>query len=391
MAGHAVDLAQAQARSTRSLGGEERIERLASDLRRHAVAGIADRHPHISARRRVVRPSAFEREVHRRDRQLAAIGHGVACVQAEIQQRGLDLAGIDHRRPQIGREIGDHPDTPSQRARGQGNQLRHQTVEVSGARGQTLPPGERQQPRGQVGAALHGAGRACDQRVQPVRVGFRHNLRHLSNAVLHQFQVAQDGREHVVEIVGDAARELSHGLELLCLMQGRLGLFALGDFDLQAVVDFRQRPCPPGDQRFQQFRLQTAFLIARLQAGSHGVEGLGERVEFRSAAGHAGAHVQIAVPPALRGQQQHFRRLINEAMAGLPSENQRHQRASTGKKYVPNDEGGKTGQRGWNPDRGYGPEAGGSSRGGDSRAQPPHALRRIDRELAGTRLGDQGT
>ena len=46
---------------------------------------------------------------------------------------------------------------------------------------------------------------------------------------LERHQIADDHREHVVEVVGQAAGELADGLHLLGLGQGSLGAALLGD------------------------------------------------------------------------------------------------------------------------------------------------------------------
>jgi hypothetical protein len=49
-------------------------------------------------------------------RQAAAAGHGVARVQAQVEQRVLELAGVHHRRPQAGAAHGFDLDVLAQRA-----------------------------------------------------------------------------------------------------------------------------------------------------------------------------------------------------------------------------------------------------------------------------------
>ena len=101
----AVDHAQAEAGALADLlGGEERLERPARDLGCHAAAGVGHGHHDVVARPRLavdVEVGLTERGVARLDRQLAAVRHGVARVEHEIEQRGCQLAGIDAGQPHI--------------------------------------------------------------------------------------------------------------------------------------------------------------------------------------------------------------------------------------------------------------------------------------------------
>ncbi len=99
----------------------------------------------------------------------------------------------------------------------------------------------------------------------------------------------------------DAAGQLPHRLQFLGLMQRGFGFFAFGDLNLQPVVDFRQGAGAFADKGFQKFGLLPAFQVARMEAGRHGIEGLRQHAEFRTALGQSGAHIQIALPPPLGG------------------------------------------------------------------------------------------
>ncbi|MET3714486.1 hypothetical protein ABMD26_000734 [Pseudomonas sp. PvP001] len=59
----------------------------------------------------------------------------------------------------------------------------------------------------------------------------------LLEAHVHQLQASGQARQQVVEVVGDAAGQLAHGLHLLRLMQRRLGLFPFGDGDAHALFE----------------------------------------------------------------------------------------------------------------------------------------------------------
>ena len=59
-------------------------------------------------------------------------------------------------------------------------------------------------------------------------------------AAKSKVDAADDDREHVVEVVRDAAGQLADGFHLLDLAKLRLGRLALGCFGLQRLVGFPQ-------------------------------------------------------------------------------------------------------------------------------------------------------
>jgi len=92
----ALNLAEPQAAAPAGrLGGEERIEGGALHLRRHAHPGIGHRDAHVAAGRQVDRQIVGGCVVHPRlprlDPQHAAIGHRVARVDDQVQQRAFQL------------------------------------------------------------------------------------------------------------------------------------------------------------------------------------------------------------------------------------------------------------------------------------------------------------
>ena len=93
-----------------------------------------------------------------------------------------------------------------------------------------LRPRSGEQLAGQPLAALGGAGNRCGT---PVR-------RFVRGIVAQQLGIAAHHRQQVVEVVGDPAGELADRLHPLSLPQGGLGLAALLDLDLKALVDRSQ-------------------------------------------------------------------------------------------------------------------------------------------------------
>ena len=200
------------------LGGKERIEGARRHLRAHAGAGVGDADADIIAgrKRRRIRGHAVEPRIRGRDGELAAIGHGVARVDGEIEQRAFQLIGIAQRAPQIvrrdDRKIDGLADGPAQQIL----QRHHELIGIDAFRNQRLPPRKGQQAMGERGGAV---GR-CHRRVDVARdiVGAP-----LIETGLQQIQRSDDSRQQIVEVVRDAAGQLPHRFHLLGLQQGLLG------------------------------------------------------------------------------------------------------------------------------------------------------------------------
>ena len=150
----------------------------------------------------------------------------------------------------------------------------------------------------------------------------------LRDPAFHQLQIAHDGGEHVVEVVRDAAGELADRLQLLRLVQRRLGLLASGDLDLQPVVGLGQLAGAFGDLRLQEAGLHPAFHLPRLQPGRHRVERLRQGREFGAGVHQARPGPQVAFAPSSGRLQQRLGRLVDEAPAGDPGQDQGDERGA---------------------------------------------------------------
>ena len=219
-----VDHAESQTAALAGfLGGEERLESAFQRLGRHAHAGVADRQydirpgPHLGLRRGVI---LFDQDVGGFQRKSAALGHGVAGVDHQVEQGVLELGRIDQRLLQIVGQRRLDPDVGAQGAPHQLQHPQHQLVQVGRLRQQGLAARERQQPLGQLRAPVHGAQGLLRQFVQ---------LRLRRQLLVQQFQIAHDDGQQVVEIMSDAAGELTDGLHFLRLAELRLGVLAPGD------------------------------------------------------------------------------------------------------------------------------------------------------------------
>jgi hypothetical protein len=216
----AVDDGQAQARPLAlGLGGEERLERMVGDLRRHPRAVVADLHSRVTARRQVGvrgRVRLVYVDVAGLDDQPAASGHGVAGVDGQVDQDLLDMTLVSQDVSQVGGEAGDQLDVLAERPLQQLEDVGDRYVEVQHARLHHLAAGEGQelmrQPGGPVGGELDlldiGPGGAP---VEPVAV-------RLLQLLGDEVRVVGDDREQVVEVIRDAAGELTEAFQPLRLM-----------------------------------------------------------------------------------------------------------------------------------------------------------------------------
>ena len=173
------------------------------------------------------------------DAEIAAPVHRVAGVDGEVEDRILELGRIGPDVPELVGEAGVDGDPLADRAV---DQLEH-VLDQLGRRHrlgqQRLGAGEGEQAAGQGG----GAGRALHRIVE---VEFDLAARAVQLAP-GEIEAADDDREHIVEIVGDAAGELADRLHLLDLAQLRLGGGALGRLLLEpaalASLSSRVRAC----------------------------------------------------------------------------------------------------------------------------------------------------
>jgi hypothetical protein len=211
-----VHLRKAEPGSLR-LGGVERLEHLALRIRRHAAAGVAQRDQHVVARRDffICRAVALVEEAVRGfDRQLAAIGHRIARVDRDVENRALELVAIHRDPPEPAREDRLDSDTLAERAPQQLGHAGHQLVRIQRLGLERLPAREGEQPLRQAGSPVDAAARGFDVS-RDVLVARAH-------PALDQVDRALDDGQQVVEVVRDAAGQLAEPFHLLRLHE--LGL-----------------------------------------------------------------------------------------------------------------------------------------------------------------------
>ena len=159
-------------------------------------------------------------DVARLNDQAAAVRHRVAGVDGTVHQHLLELTGVANDRPQGGVQPRVDRDVFADGAREHTKDVGHHLVEIEGGGMQHLLPAEGQQlPREPCRAIRRSPDleQLAVYRLVP------------ADLIENQVAVADDGREHVVEVVGDAARESADGLHLLGLPELVFQPFPCGD------------------------------------------------------------------------------------------------------------------------------------------------------------------
>src|ERR1700720_4618122 len=166
-AGKAVNLRKPEAGTLANiLGGEERLEAARDSLRIHSLAGIRPRYLD-----KITHELKFTDvgPVSGSDGDGAALGHRIARIHAEIQQRGFKLSRINPHRPNIGIEGGRNRDITAQ---GPVEQLPHPldvTGNGDGRRMQLFLPRKGEQLARERGASFGGLAHSVTQFLAPFR------------------------------------------------------------------------------------------------------------------------------------------------------------------------------------------------------------------------------
>ena len=158
----------------------------------------------------------------------AALLHGQAGVVDDVEQRRLQLDRIEPAIPQRRCRAEDEAEGAAQ-GLGQATLAGiDELVQVHRAPGQALLAGEGQQLLGEGRRPIHRVAGVVDMALGLVPVQFR-----AVQVDPQDIQVADHHLQQVVEIVGDAAGELTQGFHLLRLAQGVFGVAAAGDVQLR--------------------------------------------------------------------------------------------------------------------------------------------------------------
>ena len=215
------------------------------DLRRHAGAGVS----HAKCYELPGRQFALRRRapvqpfIRRLNRNTAAIRHGVPRIDAQVQQRVLQLVRIHQRRPQTARADKFHRNRRAHRPAHQIFHVSNEPVHICRLWIQCLPPRKSQQSMRQRRRAIGSA---------PCRgyVFCRLLMPALSKAGRQHIQAPRYACQQIVEVVRQPAGQLANRLHLLRLPQGVLGRRPFGDLQPQlgrsrghhVFKPFRRRP-----------------------------------------------------------------------------------------------------------------------------------------------------
>ena len=225
-----IHLAQAETGAVSGvLRREERVERPGERIGTHADARVGDRQRYVLAGHDFDLAGGValvERGVGCLDGQLSAVGHRVARIDGEIEDGVLQLVRVDARAPEPAGQNDLDGDLLADRS---SQEIRHfgdQPVDVDGLGFERLLSRKGEQALRQEAArwAPRMAFSASRSRLPPSE------SRRLQLA-LKGFQIADDDRQQVVEVVRDAAGQVADALHLLRLPQRLFGLTTRREFD----------------------------------------------------------------------------------------------------------------------------------------------------------------
>jgi len=145
--------------------------------------------------------------------------HGVAGVDTQVEQHLVDLRGIGVQPPQFRRDLHAHLDVLGEGAADEAAELLHQASEIDDLAVAIEAAGEGQHLADQAGAA--GGARRHHIKQRPVFLG--------TAAELEQVGRHGDGRQHVVEVVRDAAGEHADAAHPLRMQKLVFEALLLGD------------------------------------------------------------------------------------------------------------------------------------------------------------------
>ena len=138
------------------LGREEGLKNPIPHFRRHPAAGVRDGQPDIRSGRAPGHGSLIQDDVPRLDLEYAAIRHGIAPIQGEVEESGLQQRRIDMAQPQL--LIGPQPDlaSSSDRLADEPLEFRNQLVCADQFWVQSLPPRKGEKLRRQLCSPISG-------------------------------------------------------------------------------------------------------------------------------------------------------------------------------------------------------------------------------------------
>ena len=257
-----IDAGKPQPAAGPRLGGEEGVEDALTHRFVHAVAGVG----HVNADHLAVSTAA--------QAQGAAVGHGVTGVDGEVQQGIFQLStvnpGAKSRYLKFKRQRDALPDAVFDEI----SEILDERVDFDNAGRKHLPPGKGQQALRQGCAAF--GGRQCAVGKAPPRIG-------KMLVLFKQVEVAGNGGQQVVEIVGNAAGELSQHFHFLCLPQLRLDHAALGQITVKrdkttarhrVAAEFNDPAAAEGEFKTVRFQLAQGVVFRQQRRATGAIANL---------------------------------------------------------------------------------------------------------------------
>jgi len=224
----AEDLREAEAGALANfLGCEEWFEDMGDDILVHADPRVADLDEPVLAGDQIiavaVRPGFGDQRCRRPDRKGSSLRHGVTRIDGEIEEGVLELIGISKDMPAAAAEGGLDDYSTVQRPTKQIRHAGNEVIEVYRPTNERLTACEGKQAIRQRCGALRGVQGRTDE---------LHALGARDGTALQLFEVAENDRQQIVEIVRHAASELPDRFHFL-----RLPKLGLDPMAFRRVVD----------------------------------------------------------------------------------------------------------------------------------------------------------
>jgi len=135
------------------------LEHAAARLEIHPGAPVRDLQQHVVAGRDREQSgclAGIERDLAGADRKWSALRHGIARIDDEVHDHLIELPGIDHDTPVMGRQLGAQLNVFAQRARQHLVRCAHPFVDPQHLGFDQLPPRKRQELARELGGTLRG-------------------------------------------------------------------------------------------------------------------------------------------------------------------------------------------------------------------------------------------
>ncbi len=244
------------------------------------------------------------------DIQASATRHGVPGINDKVENCRLELRGVDPAGPQIRCEFQVERILLTQGAPQEGLGGNQHFIQRHDVQGEGAAAGEGQKLLGEFGRppcrGIRRLQQPGDLRARQFAASGKRRADH--------FQAADDDRKQIVEVVRDAACQLTDHFELLRVPQQLLGLAPFGDFEFEPTIRLGQFTGAFRDLMFQHIIQPTQFLFR----APHAQQCLGGRYEFagldRFDQKAVGAAVQRYRAIARAGQR---RRCLQDDDAGI--------------------------------------------------------------------------